>query len=73
MAMRPLGQVAGLAASLIASGSSFVATIFAVTMGRFYDGTPLNMACGLFIAGTIALALSELAARGSTTPVEVAR
>lgn len=73
MAMRPLGEVAGLAASLIAAGSSLVATVFAVTMGRFYDGTPLNLACGLFIAGTLSLILAELSARGSAMPVEVTR
>lgn len=30
IAMRPLGQVAGLGASLIASGTSLVATLFAI-------------------------------------------
>jgi len=33
MAMRPLGQVAGLGASLIASGTSLVATLFAIGLG----------------------------------------
>ena len=73
MAMRPLGQVAGLAASLIASGSSLVATVFAVSMGRFYDGTPLSLACGLFIAGALSLVLAELSARSSVVPVEVSQ
>ncbi|AOF92733.1 multidrug effflux MFS transporter [Sinorhizobium sp. RAC02] len=73
MAMRPLGQAAGLAASLIASGSSLVATVFAITIGHFYDGTPLNLACGLFIAGMFSLILAELSARGSTIPIEVVR
>lgn len=71
MAMRPLGQVAGLAASLIASGSSLIATVFAVAMGRFYDGTPLNLACGFFIAGTLSLILAEMSARSSVVPIEV--
>lgn len=70
MAMRPLGQVAGLGASLIASGSSLVATLFAVGMGRFYDGTALPLSVGFCIAGLGALLLAELAARGEAAPIE---
>ncbi len=73
MAMHPLGQAAGLATSLIASVSSLVATIFAITIGHFYDGTPLNLACGLFIAGTFSQLLAKLSARGSAVPVEAVR
>ncbi|KQV41421.1 MULTISPECIES: multidrug effflux MFS transporter [unclassified Rhizobium] len=69
MAMRSLAQVAGLGASLIASGSSLVATGFAVTLGRFYDGTPLALACGLLIAGVLSLILSAFAASGPAEPV----
>ncbi|GGB08844.1 MFS transporter [Brucella endophytica] len=73
MAMRSLGQVAGLGASLIASGSSLVATLFAVGMGHFYDGTPLNLASGFFLAGAVSLVLSEISARGSAGPVDAVR
>ena len=73
MTMRSLGQVAGLGASLIASGSSLVATLFAVALGYAYDGTATNLAAGFFIAGIGALALSQLAARGDATPVVAAR
>lgn len=73
MAMRSLGQVAGLGASLIASGSSLVATLFAVGLGSFYDGTAMNLAAGFFIAGVSSLALAELAAQGDASPVEAAR
>ncbi|WP_245419742.1 hypothetical protein [Phyllobacterium salinisoli] len=44
MAMRSLGQVAGLGASLIASGSSLIAALFAIALGAFYDGTALPLA-----------------------------
>lgn len=70
MAMRSLGQVAGLGASLIASGSSLVATVFAVALGHFYDGTALVLACGFLIAGVLSLILSAFAASGSADPVE---
>jgi DHA1 family bicyclomycin/chloramphenicol resistance-like MFS transporter len=73
MAMRSLGQVAGLGASLIASGSSFVATLYAIGIGSFYDGTAMNLAVGFFVAGVSSLALAELAAGGDASPVEAAR
>ncbi|URK88314.1 hypothetical protein LP421_13545 [Rhizobium sp. RCAM05350] len=64
MAMRSLGQVAGLGASLIASGSSLIATLFAIGLGAFYDGTTLTLSAGFFLAGISALALAELAVWG---------
>jgi DHA1 family bicyclomycin/chloramphenicol resistance-like MFS transporter len=73
MAMRSLGQVAGLGASLIASGSSLIATLFAIGIGSFYDGTTMNLAVGFFIAGVSSLILAELAAQGDASPVEAAR
>lgn len=73
MAMRSLGQVAGLGASLIASGSSFIATLYAIGMGSFYDGTTVNLAVGFFVAGVSSLMLAELAVRGDASPVEAVR
>lgn len=73
MAMRSLGQVAGLGASLIASGSSLVATLFAIAMGAFYDGTTLNLSIGYFLAGVSALVLAEIAVRSDAAPVEAVR
>ncbi|WVT71916.1 multidrug effflux MFS transporter [Sinorhizobium chiapasense] len=73
MAMRSLGQVAGLGASLIASGSSLIATLFAIAMGAFYDGTTLNLSAGFFIAGISALVVSEIAVRADASPVEAVR
>lgn len=73
MAMRSLGQVAGLGASLIASGSSLVATVFAVVMGSFYNGTATNLAAGFFVAGIISLILAELALRSDASPIEALR
>ncbi|MDR6671004.1 MFS transporter [Rhizobium sp. 1399] len=73
MAMRSLGQVAGLGASLIASGSSFVATLYAIGIGSFYGGTAMNLAVGFFVAGVSSLVLVELAAGGDASPVEAAR
>lgn len=73
MAMRSLGQVAGLGASLIASGSSLIATLFAIVLGAFYDGTTITLSAGFLVAGVSALVLAELAARADTSPVEAVR
>ncbi|WP_279483579.1 multidrug effflux MFS transporter [Aureimonas sp. SK2] len=73
MAMRSLGQLAGLGASLIASGSSLVATLFAVGLGAFYDGTVTVLAGGIFLAGAVSLLLGELSARGSDRPITAVR
>ncbi|HEV7307593.1 multidrug effflux MFS transporter [Ensifer sp.] len=73
MAMRSLGAVAGLGASLIASGSSLIATLFAVVLGAFYDGTVLNLSAGFFLAGGGALVLSRIALRSDASPVEAIR
>ncbi|SMC77694.1 multidrug effflux MFS transporter [Primorskyibacter flagellatus] len=69
MAMRSLGQVAGLGASLIASGSSLVATAFTLCLGAFYDGTILYLATGFALSGAVSLTLSEIATRGDVSPV----
>lgn len=73
MAMRSLGAVAGLGASLIASGSSLVATLFAVALGSFYTGSTTHLAAGFLIAGFSSFILVELAARDDASPVEAAR
>ena len=73
MAMRALGQVAGLGASLIASGSSLVATVFAVGFGRFYDGGDTNLALGLLTGGVLSLVMAQLAARGGSHAVQAVR
>lgn len=73
MAMRSLGEVAGLGASLIASGSSLIATLFSIGIGSFYDGSTLNLGVGFFIAGVSSLILAELALHADASPVEAAR
>nr|WP_314255913.1 hypothetical protein [uncultured Devosia sp.] len=73
MAMRSLGEVAGLGASLIASESSLVATLFAVGLGALYDGTASVLAGGIFLAGVASLLLGELSTRASDPPVTAIR
>ena len=73
MAMRSLGQIAGLGASLVASGSSLVATLFSLGLGAFYDGTVSVVALGFLCAGVSALILSEIAIRSDRAPVRPVR
>jgi DHA1 family bicyclomycin/chloramphenicol resistance-like MFS transporter len=69
MAMRSLSNLAGLGASLIASGSSLVSTLFAVLFGHFYDGTLFALSAGFTIAGTLAFLLTRHALRSDATPI----
>ncbi|GAB3484232.1 multidrug effflux MFS transporter [Marinomonas epiphytica] len=57
LAMEPLGKVAGLAASMISSCSSFIAIIGATIIGQFYHltVTPLALGFALFSGGGILL------------------
>lgn len=73
MAMQSLGQVAGVGASLIASGSSLIATLFATGLGAFYNQTALCLSIGFSLAGVISLVLTELATRSDHAPVEAVR
>lgn len=73
LAMQSLAEVAGLGASLIASGSSLTATLFALAMGGLYNGTALSLSASFFLAGGSALILSELAQRGEAAPVLAVR
>lgn len=63
LAMADLGEVAGLGASLIASGSSLVATVFALIAAEFYVGTSTPIGGAIFCAGGGALILFYSAAR----------
>lgn len=73
MAMRSLGNMAGLGASLIASGSSLVSTLFATLFGAFYDGTLFALATALAFAGIAAFGLTEWARRSDAGVIEAVR
>ncbi|RYH07664.1 MFS transporter [Tropicimonas sp. IMCC6043] len=73
LAMLTLGEVAGYGASLIASGSSLVATVFAIALGAFYDGSTLSLSAGFLAAGLGAAALTRLALDRAATPIAAVR
>lgn len=72
LAMQSLGEVAGFGASIIASGSSLVSTIFALVLGYFYGGTALYLWLGFAFAGIGSLILAEIAFRSDASPVRAA-
>ncbi|GGN36746.1 MULTISPECIES: multidrug effflux MFS transporter [Marinomonas] len=55
MAMEPLGNMAGLGASLISSLSSLIAIVLATIAGQFYNFTVIPLASGFVIFSLIAL------------------
>ncbi|OLP61457.1 MFS transporter [Xaviernesmea oryzae] len=69
LALRSLGQIAGLGASLISAGSSLVSTLFAVALGRFYDGTAYGLAAGLTLAALGSSVLFGLSLHADASPV----
>ena len=70
LAMRSLGQIAGLGASLISAGSSLVSTLFAVLLCHFYDGSAYGLSAGLLLAGLGGALLLALALRSDPAPVK---
>lgn len=73
MAMRSLGDVAGLGSSLLASGSSLVATLFALAAGSFYAGGVVIVPVAFLLAGSAGLLLTMIALRSDETPILAAR
>ena len=57
MAMEPLGNMAGLGASLISSLSSLIAIVLATIAGQFYNFTVIPLASGFAIFSMIALVM----------------
>lgn len=73
MAMRSLGDVAGIGSSLLASGSSVVATLFALAAGSFYAGDVVIVPVAFLLAGGAGLLLTTLALRSDGTSISAAK
>lgn len=72
MAMQPLGQVAGLGASIISAISSFVAVPVSALAGRFFNNTLLPLALTILICGILSLLFLYVAQRSRMYNVEAA-
>jgi len=60
-AMEPMGHIAGVAAAVTGSVSTFVALAIGTPFGRAYDGTVLPLIAGYLTCGLLALALTTWA------------
>ena len=63
LAMRSLGRIAGLGASLVGAVSSLVSVALSTALAQFHDQTILPLVAGFLFAGVAALLLVQLAAR----------
>jgi DHA1 family bicyclomycin/chloramphenicol resistance-like MFS transporter len=59
IAMEPMGHIAGMASSVIASVSTVGAVAVATPIGLAFDGTPLPLLAGTAICAAVALALTR--------------
>ncbi len=57
IALQPMGQVAGLASSLIGAATTTIGVLFGSLIGRAFDGTPLPLAVGFAVLGICAFLL----------------
>jgi len=63
LAMEPLGHIAGVAASVIGSLTTFISLLLGTLIGRSYDGTVLPLVGGFVILGLAAIAVMRWAER----------
>lgn len=61
LAMEPVGQIAGLAASVISAIATVASVILAVPVGLLFDGTQLPLLIGVAVYGTLCLILMRRA------------
>jgi MFS transporter, DHA1 family, multidrug resistance protein len=63
LAMEPLGHIAGVAASVVGSLTTFISLLLGTLIGRSYNGTVLPMVGGFAVLGLAALAIMRRAER----------
>lgn len=64
LAMEPLGEMAGLGASVIGAISTLISVPLGMLIGHFYDGSVLPLVLGFFILSMMSLVLMGLAESG---------
>ena len=57
LAMEPLGEIAGLGASVVGFFTSSVAVLVGIPLGRAYDGTQIPLIAGFIVLGLMGLIL----------------
>jgi len=64
LAMEPLGHIAGVAASVIGSLTTFISLLLGAAIGQGYDGTVLPLVGGFAALGIASLVVTRWAERG---------
>jgi DHA1 family bicyclomycin/chloramphenicol resistance-like MFS transporter len=64
LAMDPLGHIAGVAASVIGSLTTFISLLLGMAVGRAYDGTVLPLVGGFAALGIASIAVMRFVERG---------
>ena len=64
LAMEPMGHIAGVAASVIGSLTTFVSLLLGTVIGQSYDGTVLPLIGGFAAFGIASFAAMRWAERG---------
>ena len=57
LAMEPLGHIAGVAAAVVGSLTTFISLLLGTAIGQGYDGTVLPLVAGFTVLGLAALAV----------------
>ena len=65
LAMEPLGHIAGVAAAVVGSLTTFMSLILGTWIGLSFDGTVLPLVAGFALLGTASLGVMTWAERGS--------
>jgi DHA1 family bicyclomycin/chloramphenicol resistance-like MFS transporter len=69
LAMEPLGHIAGVAASVVGSLTTFISLLLGTLIGRSYDGTVLPLVGGFALLGLAAAAVMRRAERSRRSGV----
>jgi len=65
MAMEPLGHIAGTAAAVIGSITTFISLAFGIYIGQMYSGTALPLIGGFAVLGLASMGVMLWTERGN--------
>ncbi len=65
LAMEPMGHIAGVAASVVGSLTTFISLLLGTVIGQAYDGTVLPLVGGFTVLGLASFAVMRWTERGS--------
>ncbi len=66
LAMEPMGHIAGVAAAVIGSLTTFISLFLGTVIGRFYDGTVVPLVAGFAVLGIASYVVMHIIERGDS-------